>query len=74
MAQNPPKMREAEVIFKNFAKNQPDEPMTHWNLAIIYSEDGRIEQAQTELHALLELEPKNKEASDFLRELESIEQ
>ena len=73
MAQNPPKMREAEAIFKNFAKNQPDEPMTHWNLAVIYSEDGRTEQAQTELRALLTIEPENKEARDFLRELESTE-
>lgn len=73
MAQTPPKMREAEAIFKNFEKNQPDEPMTHWNLAVIYSEDGRIEQAQTELRTMLNLEPDNKEARDFLDELESIE-
>ena len=73
MSQNPPKMREAETIFKEFAKHQPDEPMTHWNLAVIYNEDERIEQAKTELRALLTLEPENKEARDFLRELESIE-
>ncbi len=71
MTQNPPKMREAETIFKNFEKTQPDEPMTHWNLAVIYSGDGRIEQAQTELRALLKLEPENKEAHEFLRELKS---
>ncbi len=71
MDKGPAQTRQAETFFRNFARNYPEEPMTHWNLAIIYTRRERIEQAKLELQAMLALEPENKEAYDFLRELQS---
>lgn len=73
MAQGAAKSRQAELLLQNFQRNYPEEPMTYWNLAVIHAQTGKVERAKAELQALLNLEPDNKEARDFLRELESIE-
>ncbi len=62
--------REAERFFQEFKQKYPEETMTRWNLAIIYTETERVKQAKEELQELLTLEPDNKEARDYLRELE----
>lgn len=70
MSQSPTKTREAEIFFRGFKTKYPEEPMTYWNLAIIYVDTEREEKAKFELKELLKLEPNNREARDFLRELE----
>lgn len=70
MEQGPGPMRQAEIFFQNSKTQYPQEPMTHWNLAVIYSRTNRIERAKIELREMLKLEPENKNARDFLRELE----
>ncbi len=69
MEQGPAKMREAEIIFQKLRIDFPEETTTRYNLAVIYARREQVEWAKIELQELLELEPDNKEARDFLREL-----
>ncbi|BCM88542.1 hypothetical protein IAD21_00375 [Abditibacteriota bacterium] len=62
--------REAELFFQEFKRKYPEETMTHWNLAIIYAQTDRVEQAKAEIQELLQAEPNNKEAHDYLNELQ----
>ncbi|RYX86743.1 tetratricopeptide repeat protein [bacterium] len=64
------KGHEAELFFQKFKSKYPEETSAHWNLAIIYAQTDRFEEARAEMRDLLELEPDNKEAREYLRELE----
>lgn len=66
------KSREAEIFFKDFKREYPEETMVHWNLALIYEQTNRIEQAKKELREMLHKEPKNKEARAYLQQLEQL--
>lgn len=64
------KVKEAEVIYKAFKQNNPEEPNVYWNLAVIYSQTNRNDLARQELREMLQVDPGNKRAKDFLKELE----
>jgi tetratricopeptide (TPR) repeat protein len=68
---NKGKNREAETLFRQFKSRNPEEAMTYWNLAVIYERTGRSEQAETELRDLLKIEPENKDAREWLDEMDN---
>lgn len=64
------KYEEAEPLLKELAVKQPDETSIYWNLAVIYLETSRPELAKQEVQKVLAHDPDNKEAKQFLKDLE----
>lgn len=65
------KYRDAESIFKSYKRKYPEETSVSWNLALIYANTGRDDQAKQELKELLNIDPNHKDARRFLGELEA---
>ncbi|HEY0072793.1 MAG TPA: tetratricopeptide repeat protein [Abditibacteriaceae bacterium] len=65
--------KDAERLFKSYKVDNPDESGVYLNLALIYLETERPEQAKEELQEVIRLEPQNEEAKDLLQELEDGE-
>lgn len=64
------KYGEAEKIFKAYRTEYPDETPAYMNLAIIYSNEGRLLEAKQELESLLRMNPKHKNATQLLKDVE----
>ena len=66
------KYAEAVQLYREFKKYAPDEPATFYNLATIYYETGKIDLAIGELKEYIRLEQSDKEAKEFLIELQQL--
>lgn len=64
------KYDEAEAILKTYRTKYPEEPLTYYNLAIIYSVKGQFSQAKQQLKESLRLNPDNKDAKALLKQVE----
>lgn len=62
----------AEKIFLAYAAQFPEETAAYWNLAIVYEETGRIDDAIRQITLLLREDPDDEEALDFLEELQDL--
>jgi tetratricopeptide (TPR) repeat protein len=67
---NKGKNREAEILFRQYKSRNPEEATTYWNLAVIYERTGRSQQAKIELRDLLKIEPENKDAREWLSDMD----
>jgi predicted Zn-dependent protease len=63
--------RQAETALQDYHARYPDDIAAHWNLAIIYLQTDRVPQARQIMKELLRQDPDNKEAQDFLQELDT---
>lgn len=60
---------EAEQMFKECQEYYPEDTAIYWNLAIVYHETGRIDEAKGQLERLLEIDEDADDAKDYLEEL-----
>lgn len=64
---------EAEVIFKRIKRKYPDDIISRYNLAVIYVNTERYSLAKWEIQQILQIAPEDKDARDFLKELQIME-
>ncbi|MFQ5664314.1 MAG: tetratricopeptide repeat protein [Terriglobia bacterium] len=62
----------AGPIFKEYKEKYPEELAAYWNLAVIYLNTDRPEFANREIEQLLQKNPNNEEAKEFLTQINAL--
>jgi len=72
LAKIPSRLSDAQAHYEQALRIRPDFGAAHYNIAVVDARMGRIDDAVSHLERVLELDPSNSQARDYLEQLRAM--